>query len=199
MKNSGVEVSLNLIPVKTRNVTWDINLNGTYNTNKITKLTISSDPNFAGNQYGGISGGVNSTILINAVDQPRGAFYVYKQVYDEKGNPIEGVYADLNRDGIINDKDLYPYKSVDPNYLFGASSSINIKNWSAGFVLRADVGNYMYNNIFSSTGITRNIINPLNYLSNGSTNVLATNFTGNGDKAVLIRLLCAKCIFSQAG
>ena len=43
----------------------------------------------------------------------------------------------------------------------------------------------MYNNIFSSTGIIRNIINPLSYLSNGSTNVLATNFTGNGDKAVL--------------
>jgi TonB-linked SusC/RagA family outer membrane protein len=185
MKNSGVEVSLNLVPVKTRNVTWNVNLNGTYNTNKITKLTISSDPNFAGNQYGGISGGVNSTILINAVGQPRGSFYVYKQVYDDKGNPIEGVYADLNRDGIINGSDLYTYKSVDPNYLFGASSSVNIKNWSAGFVLRADVGNYMYNNIFSSTGIVRNIINPLSYLSNGSTNVLATNFTGNGDKAVL--------------
>ena len=185
MKNSGVEVSLNLIPVRTRDVTWNVNLNGTYNTNKITKLTISSDPNFAGNQYGGISGGVNSTILINAVGQPRGSFYVYKQVYDDKGNPIEGVYADLNRDGIINGTDLYTYKSVDPNYLFGASSSVNIKNWSAGFVLRADLGNYMYNNIFSSTCIIRNIINPLSYLSNGSTNVLATNFTGNGDKAVL--------------
>ena len=185
MKNSGVEVSLNLIPVRNQKVTWNVNLNGTYNTNKITKLTISSDPNYAGNKYGGISGGVNSTILINAVGQPRGAFFVYKQAYDNNGNPIEGVYADLNRDGIINDKDLYTYKSADPNYLFGASSSINIKNWSAGFVLRADIGNYMYNNIFSSTGIIRNILNPLLYLSNGSTNVLATNFTGNGDKAVL--------------
>ena len=106
MKNSGVEVSLNFVPVKSRSITWNVNLNGTYNTNKITKLTISSDPNFAGNQYGGISGGVNSTILINAVGQPRGSFYVYKQVYDNNGKPIEGVYADLNRDGIVNEPGL---------------------------------------------------------------------------------------------
>ncbi|HEY5405834.1 MAG TPA: TonB-dependent receptor [Ginsengibacter sp.] len=185
MQNSGVEVSLNLVPVRNRNITWNVNLNGTYNTNKITKLTISNDPNYPGAPFGGIAGGVGTNILINAVDQPRGAFYVYKQVYDDKGNPIENVYADLNRDGIINQKDLYAYKSADPNYLFGASSSINIKNWSAGFVLRADLGNYLYNNVFSNTGITRNIINPLNYLNNGSSNVLATNFTGNGDKNIL--------------
>lgn len=185
MKNSGVEVSLNLIPVKTRDITWSVNLNGTYNTNEITKLTISDDPNYPGAQYGGISGGVGTNILINAVGAPRGSFYVYKQAYDNNGNPIENVYADLNRDGIINQKDLYKYKSADPNYLLGASSSINIKNWSAGFVLRADIGNYMYNNVFSSTGIIRNILNPLNYLNNGSTNVLATKFTGNGDKNIL--------------
>ncbi|HVZ98022.1 MAG TPA: TonB-dependent receptor [Chitinophagaceae bacterium] len=185
MKNSGVEVSLNLIPVRNHDVTWYVNLNGTYNTNKITKLTISNDPNYPGAPYGGISGGVGTTILINAVGQPRGAFYVYKQVYDQNGNPIENVYADLNRDGIINQKDLYTYKSADPLYFFGASSSVNYRNWSAGFVMRADVGNYLYNNTFSSTGITRNIFNPLQYLSNGSANVLTTNFTGNGDKNIL--------------
>ncbi len=185
MKNSGIEVSLNLIPVRNHDVTWYVNLNGTYNTNKITKLTISNDPNYPGAQYGGIAGGVGTTILINAVGQPRGAFYVYKQVYDQNGKPIENVYADLNRDGIINQKDLYAYKSADPLYFFGASSSINYRNWSAGFVMRADVGNYLYNNTFSSTGIIRNIFNPLQYLNNGSANVLATNFTGNGDKNIL--------------
>ena len=185
MKNSGVEVSLNLVPVKSRYVTWNVNLNGTYNTNEITKLTISSDPNYAGNKYGGISGGVGNTILINSVGESRGSFFVYKQVYDENGKPIENVFSDLNRDGIINEKDLYDYKSADPNYLFGASSSVNYKNWNAGFVLRANLGNYLYNNTFSSTGTTRNIFNPLGYLNNGSTNVLASNFTGSGDKFFL--------------
>ena len=185
MKNSGVEVSLTLTPVKNDKVTWDINLNGTYNSNKITKLTISPDPNYAGNKYGGISGGVGNTILINSVGNSRGSFFVYQQVYDTDGKPIDGVFADRNRDGIINEKDLYVYKSLDPNYLFGASSNIIYKNWSAGFVLRANLGNYMYNNNFSSTGTTRHIINPLNYLSNGSTNVLSSGFSGSGDKYFL--------------
>ena len=185
MKNSGVEVSLNFIPVKTKDITWDFNLNGTYNQNKITKLTISNDPNYAGNKFGGISGGVGNTILINSVGNSRGSFFVYKQVYDASGNPIEGVFSDLNRDGIINEKDLYVYKSTNPKYLFGASSNVTYKNWNGGFVLRANLGNYMYNNNFSNTGTVRHIINPLNYLSNGSTNVLSSNFVGSGDKFFL--------------
>jgi TonB-dependent starch-binding outer membrane protein SusC len=185
MSNTGVEVSLNFIPVRNAKVTWNVNLNGTYNTNKITKLTISPDPNYPGNPYAGISGGVGNTILINSVGYPRGSFYVYQQVYDASGKPLEGVFADRNRDGIINEKDLYKYKSADPNYLFGASSSISIKNWTAGFVLRANLGNYAYNNNFSNLGTVRHIINPLNYLSNGSTNVLASGFSGSGDKYFL--------------
>ena len=43
----------------------------------------------------------------------------------------------------------------------------------------------MYNNRFSNTGVQRNIIDPLGFLANGSTNLLETNFTGNGDKYLL--------------
>ena len=185
MKNSGVELSLNLVPVRNKNINWEINLNGTYNTNEITKLTISSDPNYAGNLYGGISGGVGNTVLINSVGNSRGSFYVYKQVYDDGGNPVEGVFADLNRDGIINEKDLYVYKNADPRVLLGASSNFSYKNWSAGFVMRANLDNYMYNNNFSNTGTIRHFINPLGYLNNGSRNVLETDFAGSGDKFFL--------------
>lgn len=184
MKNSGIEVSLTMVPVRNNNVTWDINLNGTYNSNEITKLTISPDPNYAGNKYGGISGGVGNTILINSVGNSRGSFFVYQQVYNANGKPIDGLFADRNKDGIINEKDLYVYKSADPNYLFGASSSVNYKNWSAGFVLRANLGNYMYNNNFSNTGTIRHLINPLNYLNNGSRDVLSSEFSGSGDKYI---------------
>ena len=43
----------------------------------------------------------------------------------------------------------------------------------------------MYNNRFSSTGVKRNIIDPLGYLANGSRNVLETNFSGDGDRYLL--------------
>ena len=43
----------------------------------------------------------------------------------------------------------------------------------------------MYNNRFSNTGVQRNIIDPLGFLANGSSSLLETNFTGNGDKYLL--------------
>lgn len=185
MENKGIEFSINLQPVKNNKVVWDLNLNATYNENKITNLTAVPNPNYPGNPYYGISGGTGNTILINTVGLPIGSFYVYKQVYDQEGKPIDGLFADLNRDGVINQKDLYQYKNINPDYLFGASTNVKIDKFNVGFVMRASLGNYVYNNTFSSTGTVRNILNPIGYLNNGSTNLLESGFSGNGDKFFL--------------
>ncbi len=180
MQNTGVEFSINFQPIRNKNVTWDVAFNATYNHNKITKLTISNDPKYAGAQYGGISGGTGNTILINSVGYSRGSFYVFKQVYDKNNKLVDGLFSDLNRDGIINQNDLFQYKSADPKEFFGFSTSVSVKKWTAGMVLRANLGNYMYNNVASSTGTIRNILNPIGYINNGSSDVLNTNFSGNG-------------------
>jgi iron complex outermembrane receptor protein len=185
MVNKGVEVTLNFQPIKNKTTTWDVSLNGTYNKNEITKLTISDDPNYAGARYGGISGGTGNTILIQSVGFQRGAFFVFKQVYDQAGLPIDGLFADLNRDGSINEKDLYQYKGNNPEFFFGASSNLTYKKWNAGFVLRANVGNYMYNNVASSSGTLRNFLNPVGYINNGSRDYLTTGFSGNGSNYYL--------------
>ena len=180
MENKGVEVTLNFQPIKNKTTTWDVSLNATYNKNEITKLTISEDPTFAGVRYGGISGGTGNTIFIQSVGYKRGSYFVYKQVYDNAGKPIDGLFADLNRDGVVNESDLYQYKGNDPQFFFGASSNVTYKKWNAGFVLRANVGNYMYNNVASSRGTLRNILEPLGYINNGSRDYLTTGFSGNG-------------------
>lgn len=184
MENRGIEVTLNLQPVKTSKVIWDLSLNGTYNKNKITKLTIGKDPSYAGSTYEGINGGTGNTILINSVDYPRGSFYVYKQVYDASGKPIDGMFDDINRDGIINNQDLYQFHKGDPDYFFGASSNVNInKNLNLGFVMRASIGNYVYNNNISSTSYLKGMLNTsLGYLANA----IAYNLVaGQGDKFFL--------------
>ena len=180
MENNGLEFTLNLVPIKSKDLTWDLSVNATYNKNKITKLTISDDPTYAGARYGGISGGTGNTIMIQSVGYNRGAFFVFKQVYDAKGNPIDGLFADLNRDGIINEKDLYQYKGNDPQWYLGANSRVTYKKWNAGIVMRANLGNYLYNNVASSTGTLRNIMNPLGYVNNGSRDYLTSGFSGNG-------------------
>lgn len=178
MENKGVEILVNTNPIRKKNLNVDFGFNVTYNENKITNLTAVPDPNYPGNKFGGISGGTGNSILINSVDYRRGSFFAYKQIYDAAGKPIDGLFEDINRDGIINDKDLYRYKGVDPLLLLGFSSSVTYKKWNAGFVIRANVGNYMYNNINSSRGTAREILNPLGYLANGAADVINSGIKG---------------------
>ena len=180
MENKGVELSLNLQAVNKADFNWDLGFNITYNENKITNLTISPDPNYPGNKFGGISGGVGNTIMINSVGYNRGSFYVFQQVYDAAGKPIEGLFVDRNKDGVINDKDQYQYQSVDPKIFLGFTSNMTYKKWNAGVVVRANVGNYMYNNVYSTLGTFRAISSLATHNGNASRNILETGFTQNG-------------------
>lgn len=182
MENRGVEFAINGQAIRNRDFSLDLGFNATYNKNEITRLTFTQDPNYPGNLTGGIAGGVGSTIQIQSVGFPRNSFYVYQQIYNADGKPIEGLFEDRNRDGFINNDDLYRYKSPDPAWFLGFNSNASYKNWDASFSLRANIDNYVYNNRFSNTGVQRNLIDPLGYLANGSRNVLETNFSGSGDQ-----------------
>src|SRR6202012_850331 len=62
MTNQGVEFSINLEPIRSKDLTWDVGFNITNNKNRITRLTVvpgdTSYPGFySGNIAGGISGG----------------------------------------------------------------------------------------------------------------------------------------------
>lgn len=179
LRVNGAELTLNFTPVRTKKTTWDIGLNATYLDRKITQIRGDDDPSFKGILVGGISGGTGNNIQILSKGNTPGAFYVFKQVYDQSGRPIEGLYEDINRDGIINQDDRYLYKKPDADVFLGISSQITHGKWSAGFVMRGSVGNYIYNNVWSDMGVYRNIINPVGFLQNASPNVLQTNFENN--------------------
>jgi iron complex outermembrane receptor protein len=148
-------------------------------------LTLAPDPSYPGAPTGAISGGTGNTIQINSVGYARNSFYVYQQVYGSDGRPLDGVYVDRNKDGIVNENDLYRYKSSDPKGYFGLSSNLSYKKWSAGFVARASVGNYAYNNVFAGSGTQLSIFNGIGILNNASTNLLETGMTGSFDKSRL--------------
>jgi iron complex outermembrane receptor protein len=179
IESKGFEATLNVVPVRNKDLEWNFSVNFTYVVPEITKLLINPDPNFTGIAVGGISGGTGNTIQRHLVGQRPNSFYVYKQVYNKNNKPIEGLYEDLNRDGIINDKDLYVYNNPEPRYFIGASSSVDFKRFTAGFVLRANLGNYMYNNFASNSGVLRSYLNPLGFIANGSRDFLNTGFQNN--------------------
>ncbi|MFN3852351.1 MAG: SusC/RagA family TonB-linked outer membrane protein [Spirosomataceae bacterium] len=177
IENNGVEFMLNWNAINKKDFSWDFGFNITRNSNKITKLTSANDPNYKGVLTGGIAGGVGSTIQIHSVGFPASSFFVAQQVYDEAGNPIEGVYVDKNQDGKITVDDYYHYKSPAPALFLGFNTQFNYKKLSGGFVLRGNVGNYVYNNIVSTRGVYQAFQGSNGYLGNMVPNVLATNFT----------------------
>ncbi len=141
MENKGIELAATVRPIQTRNWQWEISANFSYNKNEITELTGESSIV----KTGGVSAGTGTTVQAQAAGHPKNSFYVYQQVYDEEGNPLEGVYVDRNGDGSITDSDLYFYKSPDAPYTAGLSSRLSYKNWDLGFNLRASFDNYVYN------------------------------------------------------
>ncbi len=178
----GIEVGINFSPVKTDNFNWDVSANFTLSDVEITKLTLSDAPGSIGTPTGPtLSGGVGNLIQINTVGYEPSAFYVFKQVYDTNGQPLEGVYADLNGDNIINDSDKYRYQSPTPDAFFGFTSSMSYKNLDFSFTLRGSLGNYMYNNFKSANGYGEAILNQVGnmHYGNGSTDVLNTGFVNN--------------------
>lgn len=176
MENKGVEFNVNVQPIRNKDMVWDVAFNVSYNKNKITKLTINDDPNYF-NQIAGI-GGLGG-VLVNAVGHERNSFYVFKQIYDKSGKPIENLFEDFNRDGILNTSDLYVFKSSIPKWIYGFNTNLTYGKWSGGFNMRANVGNYVYNNVATNGAISKFMFST--YLANQSSDVLNTGFQGVGN------------------
>ena len=145
MENKGVEVTIGLKPIQTEDWYWTLDYNFTYNKNEITELTGDGQPVATG----GIGGGTGVYAQAHAVGHPANSYYVYQQVYDQAGKPIEGLVVDRNGDGVITESDKYFYKSPMAPVTMGLSSRLEYKTWDFGFTLRASIGNYVFNNLMS--------------------------------------------------
>lgn len=177
MENTGVEFSIFTRPVVNKDFTWLLGFNATWNDSEITKLTAVDDPEYLGVQTGGISGGVGNNIQVHTVGYAPYSFLVWQQVYDTEGNPIEGLYVDRNDDGEITEDDLYRLKRPAPNYYFGITSDLEYKNWNFSFAGRANVGNFVYNNVSSMNGELSRLHRPEGpYLSNITRDALSIGF-----------------------
>lgn len=147
LENSGIEFSINAKPVVTTDWTWDLGFNITYNKNEITKLTTGDSENYYVAAGDNIGGGRDMKAMAHAVGHPASSFYVYQQVYDENGKPIENEFVDRNGDGTINGDDRYFYKKPTADVLMGLTSRLSYKSWDFSFSLRASLNNYMYNSV----------------------------------------------------
>lgn len=177
MDNKGLELSVDVYPVKTDNLTWRVGGNMTFQNSEITKLSNQDTPGFPGYNVGTITGGTGTSVQNNQVGYAPNSYFVFEQAYDASGKPLDGVYVDRNNDGIINSEDKYHFRKPSADVFYGFNTDVSYKNWWLSMSFRGSWGNYNYNNVFSNIG-NQAVALPTNgnYLNNVHSDVLNTNF-----------------------
>ena len=163
METKGIEGNITFVPIKKENTTWELSFNATHYNSKITKLINGADESY-NVPIGNIAGGVGNTIQAHYVGGQPYSFYVYQQVYDNSGKPLDGVFVDRNGDGVVNAKDMYFYKSTQPDVILGFNTKFTYNSWDFGLSARAILGNYVYNNAASNSSLQSATTN--DYLQN---------------------------------
>ena len=173
--SKGIEVTLNATPIQTKDWNWDISFNMTWQKMKVKNLSLVESSAVTNTAVGPWIDGYQFQVLSEGYEPYM--FYVYHQLYDEKtGKPIEGAYADLNDDGVIDSNDLYRYKSPAPDFIYGFSTSLRYKKWTLSTSLLANVGNYVYNGMAMNTGAWSTVSYNTYQLNNLNSSYLKTGF-----------------------
>lgn len=167
MESKGVELALNVVPIKTQDWEWTLSGNFSYGTSKITKLnTIDTDDNYV---LTGNAGGTGKYLQVYMVDETPNTFFLLKQAYDSDGKPLDGQY--IAKDGSITTSESNAHKYVTDKssrvpYYFGLSTRLNYKNWDLGINGHGSFGQYVYNyqqasesldDLYSANNVSSNI------------------------------------------
>jgi len=150
LQNQGVEFSINAVILDYgKRFKWDFGYNVTWNENKITKIN-GEDFMIDGWGYGGEGLGGKS-ITKFAVGYATNTFYLYEA---RKGTRADGsqywYIIDNNKDGNIDVQDkVFKHNPVAP-VTMGFQTKFQFYNFDLGLSFRANIGNYVFNNVVST-------------------------------------------------
>ena len=138
LRNEGVELTLNLTPVKKKNFNWNINFNFTHNWSKVLTLPESigqyndyyNSDTYISNVRGGLIRG-NSTGTIT------GSTYQRNQKGQILINPATGIPLFNGGNQLIADR--------NPDFTLGTLNTFRYKNWSLSFLWDLKMGGDIYN------------------------------------------------------
>jgi iron complex outermembrane receptor protein len=175
----GIEFNINADIFRDTNFKWNVNFNASTFERRIKSLP-------AGNNVpvGDIGGGTGGKIQIFSEGWTPNSFYVYNQLYNLDGTPIEGAFADINGDNIVNENDRYIFNNPDPAALLGFQSSMSYKNVDLSFNMRASLGNKNYNNVNSSNAYTTLLSDVGGTIANVPSSTFDSNFTSSGNNVI---------------
>lgn len=169
--NKGVEVQLNLVPVKTKDFTWSFNLNNSWNRNMITRLTPGIDTvlgnsgwspsgfeDFAavvgqpvGSMYGFVTDGFYTTDdFLPAADPTKYEFQlkpgrIRNNIFSSTIAPGALKLKDLNGDSVITGADRTIIGDPNPIYTGGLNQQFTYKNFDLSIFINWSVGGQVMN------------------------------------------------------
>ncbi|MBQ5642804.1 MAG: TonB-dependent receptor [Bacteroidaceae bacterium] len=145
MYNRGVEVTLNANIFRTNDFKWDVDLNLTHNTNKITDL--GGDTIRGGYQiiYEGGSASQAYMLKYAGTDKTDGRAMYYKDVLDEKGNIKEQTTT-----YDITEATMYDCGTTLPVLVGGFGTSLSYKGFELSAQFSYSLGGKMYDGAYQS-------------------------------------------------
>ena len=178
LKNTGFEATISWKAIQTKDWFWQLDYNFTYNKNEITDLEGVSSNGMPVETGPNAGGGTGNYVQAHQVGYAANSFYVYQQVYDANGMPIENCVVDRNGDGVITPDDRYLYKNPTPPVTMGLSSRVEYKKFDLGMSFRANLGNYVFNDVLrgsSNVGETGAWVQQA-YMANHLVDAMARNW-----------------------
>ena len=150
IRNQGVEISVNGIPLQKRDLSMHIGVNMTFQDTKFTRLNVTEDDNYY-LETGTLSKGTGGYLSRQMVGYAPYTYYLYRQKYDAAGRPLQNEFADLDRDGEITEGDRYMTgKSPAPKFYYGLSMKLTWKDWDFGLNGHGAAGNWVFNDFASA-------------------------------------------------
>lgn len=131
VQNAGVELTVNLTPIKTRDFRWDMTVNWTKNNSKVISL-YNNQPSFE------ITGFPNAVQLVAEKGKPYGELwgsdyvYTHGQIRDSLGYPEKATNA------------LSDIGNINPKWYGGINNSFHYKNFSLSFLIDVKKGGDVY-------------------------------------------------------
>ena len=181
LENYGVELAFDVKPIVTKDFMWDVTYNVGWNHNEVTELD-AGQHDYVWLDKTATRGMGSTKLMINKVGEPANSFYVWQQVYDENGKPIEGLYVDRNADGKIDEDDRYCYKSPAPDVIMGLTTKFIYKNWDFSAAFHASIGNYVYYDFLNEKAVLADL-NKDNIFRNTTAEAVDLGFWGKTSKA----------------
>ncbi len=131
VQNAGVELTINITPIKTHSFVWDMNINWAKNNSKVLSL-YNNQASFVIAKY------QNAVQLVAEKGKPygviRGSDYTYLngQIKDSLGYPVRATNA------------LSDIGNISPQWIGGINNTFRYKDWSLSFLIDVKKGGDIY-------------------------------------------------------